>query len=1003
MQSRLLRRLCYRSYSTAKLSKSSGQQKLLNAEHHHGQNEDKEVQDMMDFTSDMISVASGSHTHGAAWAHTKSRRGDEQRLVASLRFAEDASVVPPSPTLEKVSDPLGEITYNFTHSPANKYRPESNTHIEEQRAKLSARVTKRPISLEKARYHADEELFAEDADPSTSTIFTPGSFIETRRNEVSTHGIVLGEMLSNRRWRIVMLVSSGDVWTPLRDDVMFAVADFVPNDLISRCGGKEVAGNDSELMARVKVLQRLHQVDKAVEDAYNKIQRAARSLYSRTRSSDPHAWSTVDLADAAKIISPNPDLVHTFAVHKFLMKQSLQYVADPDYRVARTFHVRPQAHVDIINAVTAMTRQGDAPSNPLVEFVAKARELIARHQQIRQSTRDESPSIVPTKVKWTPVERQILTFLLHSLRPKRSTQIDPYHVGTFAILKRLHTNIQEIHESVVHQTLVDLGVIAPWQDAASLVGKVDQPPKKQKLLEIQEKAIIDKAFSSPSLRQTASVPVPLGPEDFHLQDPLHSIRHDFGDLPVFVIDDVTAEELDDGISVESIPSEPGSHWVHVHIADPASLLPVKHVFSEAAKKLGSSLYMINAPQSMLPRALMSHGLSLGSALQRGEPQRVLSFSGKIDADGDIVDYKVRAGIVNNVKIVDYDSVNAALSLPTTQRQTPFERQGTSLPRPHRSLAAGDATQLMLCNDVVQRLVTRRRREASFIVSTMGSEICLRQHGAPETPIHLKHVAVFRGFPDLRYTVFDPASEDTGSRQMVAEMMKVACRVASRFSQDRGLPLLRRIAPPATLPNPSDLQDFLKLRTHNGHVPFVEVLKKGVVLGNASYSVEPLGHWGIGVPDGEGYCRVTSPLRRYSDLVAHWQIHSALLATSPTFSTDWLKDYGDALVWHDRARKKQQQLHDDFWKYLYIRHQIESQSPEARAVLGNLTGEVISNGALNTMSMHFQCQVAIPKLGISAGLRNMEEDKVPKIGSIVPIRVEEIKLGSTPQLDFGLIS
>ncbi|KAL4256713.1 RNB-domain-containing protein [Pleurotus pulmonarius] len=1003
MQSRLLRRLCYRSYSTAKLPQSSVQQTLLNAEHHHGQNEAKEVQDMVDFTSAMINVASGSNARGSAWTRTKSRRGDEQRLVASLRFAEDASVAPPSPPPAKVPDPLGEISYNFTHPAANKYQPESDTRIEEQRAKLSARVTKRPISLEKARYHADEELFAEDADPSTSTVFTPGTFIETRRNEVSTHGIVLGEMLSDRRWRIIMLVSSGDVWTPLRDDVMFAVADFVPSDLISRCGGNETAGNESELMARVKVLQRLHQVDKAVEDAYNKIQRAARSLYSRTRSSDPHAWSTVALADAAKIISPNPDLVHTFAVHKFLMKQSLQYIADPDYRVARTFHVRPQAHVDIINAVTTMIRQGDVPTNPLLEFVPKARELIARHQQIRQSTRDESPSIVPTKVKWTPVDRQILTFLLHSLRPKRSTQVDPYHVGTFAILKRLHTNIQEIHESVVYQTLVDLGVIAPWQDVASLVGKVDQPPKKQKLLETQQEAIIDKAFSSPSPRQTASVPGPLGPEDFHLQDPLHSVRHDFGDLPVFVIDDVTAEELDDGISVESIPSEPGSHWVHVHIADPASLLPVDHVFSEAAKKLGSSSYMINAPQSMLPRALMSHGLSLGSALQRGEPQRVLSFSGKIDADGDIVDYKVRAGIISNVKTVDYDSVNAALALPTTQRQTPFEGQDSSPPRPHRSLAAEDSKHLMLCNDVVQRLVARRRREASFNVSAMGSEIYLRQRVAPETLVSLKHVSVFRGFPDLRYTVFNPASEDAGSRQMVAEMMKVACRVASRFSQDRGLPLLRRISPPAILPNPSDLQDLLRLRTSNSHVPLVDVLKKGVMLGAASYSVEPLGHWGIGVPDGEGYCRVTSPLRRYSDLVAHWQIHSALLSTSPTFSTEWLKNYGDGLVWQDRARKKQEQLHDDFWKYLYIRHQIESRRPETRAVLDNLTGEVISSGALNTMSMHFQCQVAIPGLGISADLRNMEEDQVPEIGSIVKVRVEEIKLGSRPQLDFGLVS
>jgi exoribonuclease-2 len=52
-------------------------------------------------------------------------------------------------------------------------------------------------------------------------------------------------------------------------------------------------------------------------------------------------------------------------------------------------------------------------------------------------------------------------------------------------------------------------------------------------------------------------------------------------------------------------------------------------------------------------------------------------------------------------------------------------------------------------------------------------------------------SVFNGFPELLYSVGGAIVEDTGSKSLVSEMMKLACRVASRFALDNNLPFLRR--------------------------------------------------------------------------------------------------------------------------------------------------------------------------------------------------------------------
>ncbi|KAJ8521895.1 hypothetical protein ONZ45_g1478 [Pleurotus djamor] len=952
---------------------------------------------MVNTANDMLNI---SAKPPSKWKHTKTLRGDEKRLAAALKSQDATKRLPPG-----LATNLGALAgvlpaEESGGKPVSKRDSKSKERPTVKVLKRSAR----PISLEKMAFEAGEDLFGEDAGPSSASVFTPGSFAECRRNQISTHGIVLYEEYDNRRWRVHLLTASGDVWTPLRDDIMFVVPNFISDDLLSRCGRGVAATDGKELNARISALKRLHDLERSVEAAYNKIQSSAHRLYDQVKGKEPDAWSTVQLDEAAAIVGSGSELVNTFAVHKYLMNDSLHYVAHPQYRTNRMFDVRPPGDIQNLQRVTTLLRESRLGSSPLEGFFKKAQGIITRHQQIRQQTRSEPPSLVPTKVSWTPDEQELLTFLLRSMRATRSTQVDPYATPANMLLKRIHPKLSSIHESVAHQTLVDLGVIPPWQDAITLPDRMDSAVKQLEERVAHQNEVIEKGFASSS-RQTTSTPSPLGPEDFYAQDPLESVRHDFGDLPVFVIDDVTAQELDDGISVEAIPTEPGSHWVHVHIADPASVLPPNHIFAQEARKAGQTQYYLGQSQPMLPRALMEHGLSLGSSLRREEPQRVLTFSAKIDATGDIADYAVRAGIVRNVKVIDYDSADVKLGLPICKISRPFQKfeatEAIETPAPPPLEASLEPLKLL--NDVTQRLIRRRMKIDTFNVTTAQADIRLRSP-LPQIPITLDHPIVCKGFPDLDYIVSEVSDQDTGSRGIVAEMMKLACQVASKFASDRGLTLVRRTAGPPIAFDPNAVDELLKLRSPNGFVPLRETLKKGVSLASAGYSTEPLGHWGLGIRDGEGYCRVTSPLRRFSDLVGHWQIHSALLSAPPAFSNEWMNDYANVLASEDRVQTRREKSHKEFWKFLYIRHHLENPSPHVQHLLNNLEAEIVSTSRVNTKTLYFQCKADIPALGVQGFIGNLGQFQIvpEQIGTSVRVAIEQICVGSRTQMELRLV-
>ncbi|KAG5646952.1 hypothetical protein DXG03_001675 [Asterophora parasitica] len=859
------------------------------------------------------------------------------------------------------------------------------------------------MSVEQEEYEAERD-FAEVEGDEYASLLSLGTFVETRRNTIITHGVVLGSMLKARRRRVVILTATGEIWDPVREDIVFNIPDFVSVDLVERCGKRRFTTDRSQINARVEVLKHIRQMDRNIETTYTSVFQKNSKAYEAVRSPDPLKWSETSVTQVAELISPNPTTLTLLATHKFLMQNALCFVASEGYATTQTFRVRPKSHVDNIRRIQDWSRLRESPIRP---FAAKARKIITSSQKTHIASWEEAPSIHPGAHDWTDTDREILIFLQRSLRRTRSTQMDPYSLGQSFILKQVQLVQARIDDAEVQNILVDLGVLAPWQDLFALEPSLDldtEPEATSSRTKARE-AVAARGFAS---RASSTHKGPLGPDDFHPSDPLDSVRHDFGDMPVFVIDEGTAEELDDGVSIERIPSEPGSFWAHIHIADPASIIPPTHMLAKEASIRGVSAYFLHRSWPLFPRSLMKDpqlGLSLG-AREEGLPTPVLTFSVKVDPQGQLADSTVRAGLIRKIHIVTYDEVDIAMGAPNIPRWYPYGRI-----RPPKSplpvtLTKSQIKDLQDLHTVAGQIVLKRQRDGVVHLgrATVEFHTVIRPPKDISGPVF--EPTTFRGFPALEHSLAQSQDTDSGSRGMVSEMAKLASRAASRFLLEKGVPMIRRWSDPRGFLTYGDAQELLDLRTPNNYVPYEVGMAKVEALPVAEYTLEPKAHFSLAIPDGEGYCRATSPLRRYIDLVAHWQLHHALLGsaaptTSAPFDADQLSKLAVNTHVSERSLQSVERGHMRYWQLMLLKRWAEGTAmgiERHNDPLQNLEAVAIGLPALNSATSKFHVEAYIPLLGLPTSIENLEawEFDLP-LGTKLPVKVQSCQLGVRPQL------
>ena len=815
---------------------------------------------------------------------------------------------------------------------------------------------------------------------------------------------------SERSRQIHTLTTTGEAIPFNEADIMLCIPGFVDQGLIDACGTMKLHTTEAELVARTRVLAELRAMDKQIERALRYVDNHATSFHGRMHwmnAPNPHEWTVFDLQTAAKFYR-RPDnletpLATTIAVHKNLMDNPRKFIAHPTaYRETQVFLVRPKVQTQNIADVTNWMRiEGGRILN---EFCDKVKVIMERAEALRRQSTSTTPHEIPTDYNYTltDTDREILRFLSDGFHTQRLTQFNPHSLPTIYILKRLDflddTEWPINQLGALQRVLTDLGVLSPWADGASFASRID--------------SLAHRPLVTRPTTPACSTSKPLSDEYLYTSDPLEALRHDFGDMPVYVIDDASASELDDGVSIETIPSEPDNHWVHVHVADPTTLLHPRHDLSLKAREMSESSYLVHGTSYMLPPSMFKR-FSLGHTAVTKEPQQVMTFSFKVDAAGDLVDYKVRAAIIKNVHLMTYDTVDATLGLPSFAPTFPFELPNLSLPS-DPPIDPGHIEQLKLLYNVSSRLITNRALRPVFNFSISTSEVRFTHPILPHLPSPYMETDVstmdkFKlhgGFPDMSYSVPSPEGLTRGARAMVSEFMKGACRVASRFGVENGVPLIRRHGSEPTGPDPAAIERLIASRDEFGMVDPYEVNKAMVGLPKTVNTVAPKSHWALGIPEGEGYVRVTSPLRRFADLLAHWQIkHALLVKLDPDrfvkgkqfgFGEVWLSKYAREATIRDREKKRASVSRSEYWSGVFLKRwldgEIKSETLDPKtAVFEARPGA----GFIKDGVGKYRMRSMISQLGVWGDITS---DGPLEIGSRMNVRITGIKAGPRPRVN-----
>ena len=777
-------------------------------------------------------------------------------------------------------------------------------------------------------------------------------------------------------------MADGRIITHVGYDILYAVPNFVDTFLIKRCGIEDKPVNTKQLMARVTVAEKVRAFNKAAEDLFNGYVALFKIVYPRVRAADDDTWASTTVAEVAKLLDArhlDQNLV-LHAVYSHLMKQSQMFVMDNhNFLSTQRFYVRPRAQVERFNKLSHLMRT----SPILAQFATRAKSIITESRATTANSKNQLPSFKSAEgLAFNKDDQLFIRLLLDSLVDIRSVQANPYTSLVCHIIKAVGLYDGDVDSAQVRQFLVDLGVLAPWQDVASLIEV--QPDL---ITPLSDPTVAAKWTGNSGATTTTT---PLGVDDFYPTDPLESIRHDFGQLPVYAIDDHGAQELDDGLSVERDASDSSCLWVHVHIADPTAILPPTHSLARRARAMVSTHYFHHSSQSMFPESLAGNRLSLGHSAANGKGENVLTFSTKVDSSGNIVDYKVRASIVHNVRVLKYDEVDATMSFDCQDATYPFGRP----PKTHSiplNLRPEDVDNLRLLDLFSKRMVANRLSTSSLAYGFESPELIVSPKPLPIGAVDSICPGSFCGEPKISYGVRN--SYNLGSRLIIAEAAQVANRVASMFGRDHGIPLARRslAAPPAR--SDAALAELLKLRNSIGWVDYFEVRRREIQFNSGQYTLEPAGHWILGISEGEGYTRATSPLRRYGDLVTHWQIKHALLHKQPLFSAEEMQSTFEYIGPKEHRWKWVEKAHDRWWALAFVKRWMESKQKIGEDnPIENLTGRATARARHDIFRGLWVQEVHIAKLGLLGVLEGAVEQE---IGAEVAVSIDEIVLTTHP--------
>jgi ribonuclease R len=390
--------------------------------------------------------------------------------------------------------------------------------------------------------------------------------------------------------------------------------------------------------------------------------------------------------------------------------------------------------------------------------------------------------------------------------------------------------------------------------------------------------------------------------------PVDAQRLDLTDLPTFTIDPASARDFDDAISAQR---EDGRVRLWVHIADVTAYVRPGTPLEAEAYRRGTSVYVPDAVEPMLPKALSNEACSLVPHQDRN------AVTVELEMDGpNVVSAAFHRTLIRSDARLEYGQVDRIFA-GEERAEDPW------------------AEPLAAARIVAAALRERRAGRGSLEVESDEAQFEFDERGDV--------VAVHR-------------ETQTESHTLIEELMILANEQVATLLVERRLPTLYRVherpdparvellaqqlesldVPTPPLPEqmtPQQAADFVGetsrlvaeevRRSGRGRRAFTSLVLRS--LKQAYYSPNNIGHAGLASPR---YCHFTSPIRRYPDIVAHRALLAAIGADDVPPRASDLDDAGLVSSAAERDAMEIERDADDASLAFLLERTLRERGPEA---------------------------------------------------------------------------
>ncbi|MCS7157607.1 MAG: ribonuclease catalytic domain-containing protein [Blastocatellia bacterium] len=351
-----------------------------------------------------------------------------------------------------------------------------------------------------------------------------------------------------------------------------------------------------------------------------------------------------------------------------------------------------------------------------------------------------------------------------------------------------------------------------------------------------------------------------------------SDRVDFTSAWTVSIDDEETEEIDDALSLE--PAAEG--WrLGIHIADVAHYVRKGDALDEEAARRGVTAYLPTQRVLMFPERLSCDLASL----RQGELRPTLSLVLSVDEEGSVRETTLVPGMIRVRWRLSYEGADRLIA----------EDEGEM----------GEYLRQLL--RWARQWADERFQRGALWLRRPEMKVRVR-----DGQIHVKRL--------------DPG---TPSRFLVSELMVLMNHVAAEHAAREGIPIIFRAQDPPAHP----LDDELRAQLRAAYDPVrIEQVVRGLQRSRLSLSPQP--HAGLGL---SAYTQLTSPIRRFADLVVQRQIRAALVGEPYPYEREELLEVLATAETVEREMRALEQRAQRYWLLEYLRQLPEEAELEALVI------------------------------------------------------------------------